>query len=149
MSHHVCMTDSQTAVLDLAFRLEQKLAGGRTLTPEERIVVDLAWVDTMVSPDGFEGWLSATSCARVVSTLTALDRVGASDVKTLVREAVATVGIDPAATSDEQREQLVDGMTDAAREALNRLDDDFIDIVDAYMGRCWAFVESHRQGIEA
>lgn len=142
------MTDSQTRIIDLALRLERKAARGMNLSPEERVIVDVAWIDTMVSPDGFTGWLSATSSARITSTLAALDDVGASDVKGLVLEALAAVGIDPATTSDDQREQMVDDMTDAAREDLSRLDAGFYDASDLYMDRCWAFVESHRGAIE-
>ncbi|GHJ43361.1 hypothetical protein Cs7R123_07030 [Catellatospora sp. TT07R-123] len=106
-------------------------------------MTDLAWIDTAVSPNGFEGWLDMTPVAQIASALAALDLVGADDVKALVTQALAIVGLDPATMSDPQREALVDSLSPSTRKALDQLGSALFDLMDAYMERIRTFIEAN------
>ena len=109
------------------------------------MVADILWVDTQVSPNGFDGWLYYTSSERIAATLHALEHLGCLPVLELVREALAIIGVDPFRMPDEQREAQLDSLVDEARDRLSEVDDRFHEAVEDCMATCQAFVESHKQ----
>ena len=136
------MTDPNTAMLDLSVELAKKEAAGRELSAAERTISDVLWLDAMVSPNGFDGWLYETPSERMKSTLAALIEVGCPGVLDIVRRALELAGIDPESMSDEEREGVSESLTEKDRERLFELDEEFYEAVDACMEACSAFVQA-------
>jgi len=139
------VSDAHGEMLALAVKLATKAGAGKTLTASQQMVADILWVDTQVSPNGFDGWLYYTSSERIAATLHALEHLGCLPVLELVREALAIIGVDPFRMPDEQREAQLDSLVDEARDRLSEVDDRFHEAVEDCMATCQAFVESHKQ----
>ncbi|RJL21742.1 DMP19 family protein [Bailinhaonella thermotolerans] len=137
------MTDPQTRILDLVVLLAEKEGAGGRLSPAERVVADIGWIDAMVAPNGFDGWLAYTSCEQMTRTLHALGLTGDDRLLALVREALDVAGIDPAAMSDEERDDRLGDLPDDAHELLSPLDDRYYGVVGDTMARCLAFAEAN------
>jgi hypothetical protein len=138
------MTDAQSRMLDLGAKLASKAAAGGTLSRSEQMVADLLWIDTQVSPNGFDGWLFNTSSERLAATLEALERIGCHAVLDIVRAALRLAGIDPLSMSDGEREEQMDSLSEDERKRLFKLDSAFYESVQDCMATCEAFVASHR-----
>jgi Domain of unknown function (DUF4375) len=136
------MGDALSAMLDLAIELHTKEATGQQLSPQERIIVDITWLDTQITPNGFQGWLCYTSCARMLRTLTALNTIGCSQVLVLVEKALLIAAIDPTTMSDEDREARLELLSEANARRLFALDNDFYDAVEDCMRRLRRFARA-------
>ena len=140
------MDDAYSAMLDLGVALAEKRAAGASLTPTEQAIADVLWIDTQVSPNGFDGWLRYTTNARMLATLAALELVGCPGVKEMVIDALAVAQIDPAATTDAQREARVNALTDYDRDRLMDVSARFYDAAEACMAACQAFARARGMG---
>ena len=140
------MTDAHGAMLDLAIELAKKQATGQRLSAHEQLVADVTWLDVQIAPNGFLGWLSYTSNARMLRTLAALDSIGCSRVLALVDKALLIAAIDPATISDRDREARLDLVSAENARRLFRLDNDFYDAVEECIDRLQAFVRAAEAG---
>jgi hypothetical protein len=137
--------DAHSEMLDLAVKLAEEADGGRTLTPSEQIFMDVLWIDTQVSPNGFDGWLYNTSSERIADTLEALEHVGCPRVLEIVQEALAVAGVDPDKMSDKKREARMESLSEEDRERLSEVDAKFYDAVEDCMTACREFVAANQQ----
>ena len=128
-------------MLDLAIRLAEREAAGRTLSAEERALSDIMWIGTQVSPNGFDGWLSYTSCERMRRTLKALEDIGCTAILAAVKDALEVSAVDPQMMSDEDRERQVNRLSDADRERLYAVDSRFYDVFEPSMGLCQSYAK--------
>lgn len=140
------MGEALSAMLDLAIELLTKEATGQQLSPHERIIADITWLDTQIAPNGFQGWLCYTSCERMLRTLTALDTIGCCQVRVLVEKALLIAAIDPTTMSDEDREARLELLSEADARRLFALDNDFYDAVEDCMERLRGFVRAVEAG---
>ena len=132
----VAMGDEHSRMLALAIRLAERAAAGESLSLVERAIADIMWIDTLVSPNGFDGWLAYTSCERMRRTMQALAEIGCGDVLDVVEEALEIVGVDPHRMTDQERERRMDSLTDAERARLGNADSRFYDVFGPSMGMC-------------
>jgi len=136
-------SDAHGEMLDLAVRLAQREASGPPLSAAERVVSDIMWMGTQVFPNGFDGWLAYTSCARMSGTLSGLDEVGCSELAEIVREALNVAGVDPERLPDHERERQLDALTDDDRGLLEEVDAKFYDSFEPSMVVCRRYAMSH------
>jgi hypothetical protein len=141
------MGDARGKMLDIAISLATQAAAGVELSPAERALSNIAWIDTQVAPNGFDGWLSHTSCERMIATMKALGEVGCNRVLTLVEQALTVARIDPSSMKDPEREDQVDSLSDRDRDLLFALDSQFYDAADECMERCMEFADRNGAGI--
>lgn len=142
------MSDANGKILDIATDLATKKAAGVELSSTEQVLSDIAWLDIQVAPNGFDGWLSHTSCARMVDTVHALRRVGCHEILALVEQALAVARIHPSAMTEDEREEQMESISDKERDMLFALDGHFYESVDECMERCVAFARANGVGIE-
>jgi hypothetical protein len=136
-------------MLDLAVQLVTKEAAGRPLSQAEQALSDIMWIDIQVAPNGFDGWLYNSSSEQIRRTLEALETVGCSRVAEIVSEAIAVVGLDVHATSDNKRENRLGSISEADIDRFSKLDGEFYDAVEECMNICRAFVAAHQAQFQA
>lgn len=137
------MGDPHSEMINLVAKLTIKTATGQRLPSVEQTLADIMWIDIMVSPNGFDGWLYDTSCERMRSTLEALNRVGCTCVADIVSRALKVAGVRPESMSDEDRQGVLDSLSDDHRDRLSDLDGEFYEAAEECMAACSAFVRAH------
>jgi hypothetical protein len=136
--------DAYRAMCELSILLATKAATQAGLSPPERAINDIMWLDIQVNANGFDGWLYNTSSERIVRTFDALSSVGSSRVAEIVIGALVVVRLDPRCTSDRAREALLNSLSDEQRERLSKLDSDYYDAAEGSMAKCREFVVLRR-----
>jgi hypothetical protein len=128
--------DAHSEMLQLAVQLAEREASGQPLSVAQRVIADIMWIGTQVSPNGFYEWLACTSCERISSTLEALAEVGCLEVAEAVKAALAIADLNPQAVTEAEREPLLDALTDDIRGRLERVDWRFHEVYEASMVLC-------------
>jgi hypothetical protein len=141
--------DPHSEMLDLGIQLSEALAAGQSLNQSQRMIADILWIDTMVSPNGLDGWLYETSSERLAATRKALAAVGCSAVAVLVDRALSLAQVMPEAMSDDERQTVLDALPDDVRDQLSELDDELYDATAECMAICRAFVRQHAADFKA
>lgn len=137
------MSDAHSTMLTLAVQLAQRAASGQTLSAAQLVISDIMWLGTQVSPNGFDGWLAYTPCARIRRTLEALSEVGCAEVAEVVRAALGVAGVDPDSMLDKERQSRVDALSEQDRERLQAIDSRFHDVYDPSMELCRRYALEH------
>jgi hypothetical protein len=135
--------DAHSEMLRLALALVEREGEGQRLSEAQRAISDVMWLGTQVSPNGFDGWLAYTTCARMRRTLEALAEIGSAEVASTVRAALAVAGVDPLIMGDEERQRRLDALTDADRGLLEPIDRKFHDLYEPSMLLCQRYAQEH------
>jgi hypothetical protein len=139
--------DTLTAMLDVSILLWEK-AGRVTeegLSPEERTVQLVTWVETQVSNGGWLQWMYNTTVPALGASLDALQRVACREVHRVAVEALSVPVIDIDGDSEESKVAKLDALSETELGELSKLDEEFYRTTEDYMGLCKAFVVQHRE----